>query len=615
MKKYINEIIRQVESTDYSAFFYTPVIYENGNSYIFTNPSEIIEICGKDNFNDKIKELERYVKKGLTGYGMIDYETGYLLEEKLSGLMKNSNEPVARFYLFKKENVEIIKSEHILFKEKDFSGYKIENFSLNTCRDEYLNSIAEIKKYIEAGDTYQVNYTVKGEFDFTGNYSDLFSSMVFNQSAEYCAFINSIEKYIISASPELFFRQRQNKITAQPMKGTIPRGYCLRTDNENKNLLMDSSKDQAENIMIVDMLRNDLGIISKYDSVKTNSVFNVLKYETVFQMVSTVSATLKENSFSEIIMNIFPCGSITGAPKIRTMQIINKLEKEKRGLYTGSIGLFTNEETVFNVAIRTVEIEKTSGKGEIGIGSGIVWDSNAEYEYNECLLKSRFITLPDKYFYIFESFLVENGQIFLETYHFERLKKSADFFLFKYNEKGAMEQVNNYIADLDKKKKYKIRLKIHKWGNSEIESDEIEENGDKKLRIYLSEDKINSLNKFQYFKTSNREFYDTEFNKYCREGFDDVLFMNEKSEIAETARTNIFIKIGNETFTPPVSAGILNGCFRRYILENNESIKEHVLTLKDLLKADEIFLANSVRKRVCVGEIYLNGKLLKSFPS
>ena len=289
-----------------------------------------------------------------------------------------------------------------------FEKYKIKNFKLNTSKNEFTKSISKIKSYIEEGDTYQVNYTIKGKFDFEGSYSGLFSNLVFNQSAQYIAVINNNGKIIISLSPEMFFEIKGRKIISKPMKGTARRGIDHSNDEFIKYELERSEKNRAENVMIVDLIRNDLGRVSEYGSVKVKNIFEVEKYESVYQMVSTVESKLKKNvKLSDILKNIYPCGSITGAPKIRTMEIINELEKEKRGIYTGSIGLIRKNKITFNVPIRTLTIDKKSNKGEIGLGSGIVWDSIAEEEYEETKLKGKFLTEPNKPFEIIETMKIE----------------------------------------------------------------------------------------------------------------------------------------------------------------------------------------------------------------
>ena len=243
------------------------------------------------------------------------------------------------------------------------------------------------------------------------------------------------------------------------MKGTIKRGINLSDDLHHIKLLKRSAKDKAENVMIVDLLRNDIGKISKTGSVQPYNLFHIEKYESLFQMVSSVKAELKKDiSFGDIIKNLFPCGSVTGAPKIRTMEIINKLEQYTRGIYTGSAGIIGKKSSVFNVAIRTIKIEKETGKGEIGIGSGIVWDSIPEEEYKETLLKCNFLLKPLEYFEIIETMKAENNKITLLSAHIKRLKNAASYFLFRFDEVKIRKHIASLMDELDPVLVYRIRF-------------------------------------------------------------------------------------------------------------------------------------------------------------
>ncbi len=601
METEIKIIIDKILQNENSAFFYTPDYYKNAVSYIFENPEEIITIRNQAEIKSGFEKIKNCLEKELIGYGIAEYEAGYLFEEKLNELHRGQNDSI-KFCFFKKENVKEIKSGNLKWEDFAESRKQIKNFRLNTSKGEYRKAIEKIKSLIKAGDTYQVNYTVKGRFDFCGSIYELFRSMIFNQSAEYSALINTGSKIILSVSPELFFKIKNNQIFAQPMKGTVQRGKNQENDILQKQKLEESKKDRAENVMIVDLLRNDLGIISKLDSVKPESLYKICKYESVFQMVSSVSANLKTNSIEDIFPRIFPCGSITGAPKIRTMQIIKETEKESRGIYTGSIGLLKKDEIIFNVAIRTAEIDLKSNTGEIGIGSGIVWDSDPDAEYEECLLKSNFLTKPDKEFYIFESLLIENREIFLEDFHISRFKNAADYFLFPFSEIELREQLREAAKNTEEKSRYKLKIILYKFGETKTFQEIIPKEESRSWKAVISESRINSGNKFQYFKTSNRQLYDKELKKYSKMGFDEVIYFNEKEELAEGARTNIILEKDNCYFTPPVSSGILDGCYRQFLLSDKKVI-EKKLYRADLDNADKIYAINSVRKMIEISQI------------
>jgi len=602
----ITEIISKVLATPNAAFFYTPPIYGKSDSYLFLKPKEIVTIKSLKNLNEKLNRIDDIINDGFVGYSLMNYEAGYLFEKSLHKLLPK-NENLIQFFFYDKNSVQQIKSSEI-----DFVGsekHKIKNFKLNTSKSEFQKSIKKIKSYIEEGDTYQVNYTIKGKFDLEGSYSSLFSNLVFNQSAQYITAINNDGRIIISLSPELFFEVKGRKIRSKPMKGTARRGIDHSNDEFIKYELERSEKNRAENVMIVDLIRNDLGRVSEYGSVKIKNIFDVEKYESVYQMVSTVESKLKKKiRFSDVIKNIFPCGSITGAPKIRTMEIINELEKEKRGIYTGSIGLITKDKLTFNVAIRTLAIEKNSNRGEIGLGSGIVWDSIASEEFEETKLKGKFLAEPTKQFEIIDTMFVENKKVYLLEEHLSRLRETSKYFLFISDEKKVLRQLKKIISNPNNLK-YKLRITLNKWGRMNYSVSEIVETVGK-VKVVVSQRRINSQNRFQYFKTTNRKIYDLEYKKYSKLGYYDVLFFNEKDELAEGSITNVFIEKDGIVYTTPLSTGILNGVYRNFYIQKNLKVTKKNLYLDDLKNADKIFLTNSVRREIYVTELIVKGQII-----
>jgi len=563
--------------------------------------------------NEKVKELIQSLDKesdGYYGYCLLNYELGYLLEDKLIKY-SSQKDSAGEFIFFDKSNVLELKSRKIkhdlTFPIKKIKPVK--KFKVNTLKKEYINNVKKIKQYISDGDTYQVNYTIKGEYELNTDIETLIKILIFMQSAKFIAIINKKGKIIISISPELFFTIKKGNITVAPMKGTIQRGINADEDKINKSYLTNSEKEKSENLMIVDLMRNDVGRFAKTGSVTVKDLFKIEKYETLYQMISLIQAKVKDAKLSDVLFNIFPCGSITGAPKIRTMEIIKEIEKDERGLYTGAIGFFIGEKVSFNVAIRTLIVDKETNKGVIGLGSGIVWDSISEKEYDEIKLKSSFLTKPFKYFEIFESFLIEGKKTFLLKEHLSRLEKAADFFLFNYNEKEIKKRLNILIDSLDYGK-YKVKVIINKWGNIKIEYQDIVEELNN-IKVVISEKRVNSRDKFQYFKTTNRELYNKELLKYEKNGYDEVIFLNENDVITEGTYTNIFIVKQEEIITPPISAGILNGIYRKQLLKNNKEIKEQNITIDDIKQAQEVFVCNSVRKKIKVTEVWHKGEQIR----
>jgi para-aminobenzoate synthetase / 4-amino-4-deoxychorismate lyase len=378
-------------------------------------------------------------------------------------------------------------------------------------------------------------------------------------------------------SPELFFERRADRVVTKPMKGTVRRGRWSGEDEGLASWLRTSAKDRAENVMIVDLLRNDLGKVSVPGSVQVSSLFEIERFETVWQMTSTVESTLKNGiSFGDLMTALFPCGSITGAPKIRTMQIIRELERFPRGAYTGTIGLLKpGADCVFNVAIRTVVIDTESERATFGVGGGVTIDSTAEREYEECLVKSRFLNSPAVEFQLFESMLLEDGTYFLFAEHLERLRNSANYFGFNYPEQEIVTALQSVAAVSP----IKVRLTLWKDGRIETQVSELKPIEDRQVR--LATKPVDSSDRFLFHKTTLREFDS------------DVVFWNERGEVTESGIANIVVPIEGQLYTPPISSGLLAGTFRNHLLAEGK-IAERVITVEDL--PDEFFLINSVRK-------------------
>ncbi|MBA4250217.1 MAG: aminodeoxychorismate synthase, component I [Chlorobiaceae bacterium] len=617
----IETILNFVLEKKHSAFFYTPSFYPKSYSYFFKQVKfvENIKLIDSNAVTIDLNELWRGIdsnSKKYFGYGIVPYEFGFLLEKKLSTLLSNEQRSAITenfiFAFFDKNNFSQINSNKIDFGDFAPAAKLVNEIELEIPFSDYSTNIKKIKNYISAGDTYQINYTLKNKFSLANEITTLFKKLIFNQSSKYSAIINLGERLIISISPELFFNLEENKITIKPMKGTIRRGCNIDEDKKKNEALKTSEKNLAENLMIVDLIRNDLGKICEFNSVRTKKLFEVEKYESIYQMVSTIDGRLKKDlKLSDVLKNIFPCGSITGAPKIRTMEIISEIEKSERGIYTGAIGIITPKKSVFSVAIRTLEIDKKTSTGKIGLGSGIVWDSVARDEFNEVKLKANFLTQANNYFDLFESMLIERNEIFLLNEHLERLKNAADFFLFKFNLKKISNLISKIISGVEFKKKYKLKLILNKWGKINYELNELNPLPSL-IRINVSSKKINTQNKFQYFKTTNRNFYNSFLNYNRDNNFFETIFLNEKNELAEGTITNIFLKKNNIFVTPPIDSGILNGLYRADKIKN-ENVEERKLFLEDLLNCSEAILTNSVRKEICVDEIYLDKKLIKDF--
>jgi para-aminobenzoate synthetase/4-amino-4-deoxychorismate lyase len=460
-------------------------------------------------------------------------------------------------------------------------------------RHEYNAAVARVRELIAAGDTYQVNYSFPLTASFGGDAYGWYRSLCQAQGAPYSAFLDLGRFKVLCLSPELFFERRGDHVVTRPMKGTVRRGRWSAEDLELAEWLKHSTKDRAENVMIVDLLRNDLGKVSVPGSVKVSSLFDIERFETVWQMTSTVESTLRPGTnLTDLMTALFPCGSITGAPKIRTMQIIRELEPFPRGAYTGAIGIIKpGGDCVFNVAIRTVVIDSEAKMATFGVGGGVTIDSTAEREYEECLVKSRFLHTQPVEFQLIESMLLEEGEYFLLPRHLERLRESAAYFGFSFS----VEEIDSAlrsIADAHTHGSFKVRLVLFRNGRIEAASSRVEINA-RVRRVALATQPIDSSDRFRFHKTTRRDFYNAQLA--ARPDCDDIIFWNERGEITESTIANVVVRLGDKLFTPPITSGLLAGTFRDRLLTEGK-IEERVITIAELQNAPELFLINSVGK-------------------
>jgi para-aminobenzoate synthetase / 4-amino-4-deoxychorismate lyase len=498
---------------------------------------------------------------------------------------------------------------------------------------EYVKRIARIHKWIRAGDIYQLNFTAPFSIKAQGGIAAHYALLRSRQPVDYGAFLHwQPGRHILSFSPELFFRVEEastrggeRRITTKPMKGTAPRGRTTCEDREISEWLRGDAKNRSENVMIVDLVRNDLGRIARTGSVKVEELFSVQRYPTLWQMTSTVSAELRpEVGFHDIFRALFPCGSVTGAPKVRAMQLIAELEDAPRGVYTGAIGFFSPRQTVFNVAIRTLELN--GALGTMGAGSGVVIDSDPVQEFRECLLKAKFlsgpahhiaapigenapiVSHPDK-FSLIETILWDGSYPlgnypFLEL-HLDRLEDSAAYFGFACDRAAVKSALISHARQFASPSPRKVRLlMVDDEGQVQISSEALSPPGEPNRigRVCVSTVRTDPADTMLYHKTTHRPIYSGAFEQATREGFDDMLFLNLRGEVTEGAISNVFVEKDGRWFTPPVECGLLAGVYRRHLLETRPEIEERVLFIDDLRSADAIYLANAVRglRRVAV---------------
>ena len=457
-------------------------------------------------------------------------------------------------------------------------------------RDTYTSAVDKVRDYIANGRTYQVNYTMRLQSDYDANAWDLFLHLAQYQN-RYAAYVNTGRYIVCSSSPELFFRLDGTAITCRPMKGTTRRGRTTGEDLFQSNWLRNSEKNRAENVMIVDMIRNDLGRIARIGTVHVPELFTIERYPTLWQMTSTVRAQTSA-SVPEIIRALFPCASITGAPKVSTMKIIHELETSPRNIYTGTIGhIAPGRKATFNVAIRTALIDCETKKAEYGIGGGIVWDSTGSDEYEEALLKARVLTEPYPAFSLFETMLwtPEEG-FFLKEKHEARLLDSATYFGFPISEALIRDTLDRFApSDWEPRK---VRLVLDRQGNLDIQSTTVAPEG-KTLHAHLAKQPVQTSDVFLYHKTTRRDVYVQARSAFPN--YDDVLLYNERDELTEYTIGNLVVELDRQLFTPPEECGLLPGTFRTHLVETGQ-VLDRIIPVGQLKDCTKIFRVNSVRK-------------------
>lgn len=574
-----------------NAFAY---IYQSQNHHWlqFENPFKVYCLTeNSGNLLSTLEEIENQVEtRGCYAVGILSYEASPVFDSALT-VHEDPDFPKLWFALYDRPS-RILTPQEFINLHRDTIDPGI-NWESELTEDEFHQAIARVQHYISQGDTFQVNYSFRLRSPFSGDPNWALSFLRRSPPAPYSAYLDMGRYIIASASPELFFTLDGSTFTSKPMKGTAPRGKTLAEDRQLAQWLHHSVKNRAENVMIVDMVRNDIGRVANIGSVQVPHLFEVERYATVWQMTSTVTAQTR-SPLSQILANIFPCASITGAPKARTMEIIKELERSPRRIYTGAIGLLRpGRRAQFNVAIRTLLIDKHAQQVEYGIGSGIVTDSNTQEEYEECYIKSRVITQQQPPFSLLETLLwTPHAGYFLLSYHLQRLQDSAEYFNIPLNLPQLLHQLQTLAPTL-KRSPHKIRLLIDSQGALTLESSPISSPSSfTPLTVKLAPQPIDSSSIWLYHKTTHRQIY--EQTRSAVSDCDDVLLWNEHHQITEASIANLILHWQGQWITPPLSCGLLPGTFRAWLLERH-LIREHPITLDMITPSSTLYLINSVR--------------------
>lgn len=562
----------------------------HNRSLLFQDPIDWLEVRDLDQLPAIFATIERSLAHGHWVAGYLAYECGYHWEPTAYPAYKpaSGSLPLAAFGVYEEPTLCAPGSQETC--EGGPSG--LTGLAVSLTFDEYARQFDDAQRYISAGDTYQLNLTAEVHAPSPGDPADLFSHMMAAQPVSLGAMLHVGPRHILSASPELFFHQHDRQIVVRPMKGTSRRGNTPSEDDRLAVALATDEKNRAENVMIVDLLRNDLGRIAEFGSVEPDKLFTVERLPSLLQMTSEIRATLRpEITPYRLFAALFPSGSIIGAPKVHSMKLIRSLEQRDRGVYTGAIGFWSPQgEAAFSVAIRTAVLD--SGRLTMGIGSGLVADSVADSEYNECLLKADF--LRDQTFGIFETMRWQDGGCEFLQFHLDRLESAANHFHFRFSRESIRCAIERHARDLDPAKPYKLRFVLDHRGICTFSAPvPLPLEDSLPLRVYVWPTPVDAVS--PQHKTTRRTLHDRAYAEARRQGFDDVIFMNKQGNITEATIHNVFLRHGEQWRTPPVDAGLLPGVYRRHLLATRSDILEANLTLEDLGTADEIWLTNAVR--------------------
>ncbi len=567
-------------------------------SYLFTSPRGEVRADRPEQVEDALAALSDALGNGAWAAGFCAYELGYVLEPRLRPLLPGGRAvPLLRFALF--DAPEVLEGAAVESALDSWSRgpHAVTAPEVTIDRGAYGRAFAQVKDFIAAGDIYQLNLTFKGAFRLQGCPVAFYRDLRRRQPVAHGALLAFDDLTVLSLSPELFLEIRERRARTRPMKGTAARGLTPDADERQARRLAQDEKSRAENLMIVDLMRNDLGRVAETASVAVSDLFSVETLRTLHQMTSGVEARLRDGTgVAEILHALFPPGSVTGAPKLRAMEIIHTLESAPRGVYTGAIGwLGPDGAAAFNVAIRTITLQ-ADGRGEIGIGSGVVQDSQADAEYEECLLKMRFLTDPVRDFDLIETLRLDaDGRYFLLERHLDRLERSARYFGYPMRREAVRRALEAEAGTLPAGT-HRVRLLLSRDGALSLASAPFAASpSDQVMRYAFSPHTVDSRDVLLYHKTTLRDLYDGEHARLSEAlGADEVLFVNERGELTEGSRTNIFLEFAGRLATPPVTSGLLAGTLRADLLARGEAY-ETQLTPVDLRRADAVYLGNSVR--------------------
>ncbi len=570
----------------------TAILPRGNQAYWFSEPVDIIQTDCLEEVVACLDAVEAATQRGYHAVGFVAYEAAPAFDVALTVHPPLKGLPLVWFGIYQAPTV----APWPLTPSPADTSTEI-NWQPGIERATYQQAIRDIQTHIGKGDTYQVNFTFPLNALAERDPFAWFQLLYKSQPANYSAYLDTGQHQILSLSPELFFSLSGNLLRSKPMKGTRRRGYWVEEDQRLKNELRTSEKEQAENVMIVDMVRNDLGRISDPGTVHVEDLYAIEAYPTVWQMTSQVRCTTRAG-LAQIFQALFPPASVTGAPKVETMRIIQTLEHYPRGVYCGAIGhVAPNRDMEFNVAIRTLLHNTQTQQVQYAVGSGITWDSGIDAEYEECLIKAKVLQSHIPEFSLLESLLYDAAGYFLLEEHLKRLEQSATYWGIPFDRTRIRQTLTEFAAQLAGEPR-KVRLLLHQDGSFDI--NQAIAPATTPVRVALAKFPVDRQDVFLYHKTTHRQVYEQFMHAYP--GYNDVLLWNADGELTEATTANLVVKLDGQWWTPPVASGLLAGCYRTQLLASG-NIREKVLTRASLQHAEAFALINAVRKWIPVAHL------------
>ena len=562
-----------------------------GTSLLCPPPSRILTAVRPDEVAGVLQQVHDATEAGSWAFGYVAYEAASGLDPQLPGGPASPGEPPLVWFGLCDEPTRVEPPA-----PPADSGPSTAPWLPDWTDEEHARAVGSVREHIAAGETYQCNLTDRLRSTVAGDPHDLYARLALAQRGAYNAYLDLGRHVVASASPELFFEWAEDVVRTRPMKGTAPRGRTTAEDREQSRLLRSSSKEQAENLMIVDLLRNDLGRVAEIGSVVVDELFALERYPTVWQMTSEISARVRPGTgLLDLFRALFPCGSVTGAPKHRTMQLIDELEPTPRGIYCGAVGLVAPPSAPFrarfNVAIRTVVVDRTTGEAVYGAGGGITWGSEAAAERAELHAKAAVLAHDVTEHRLLETlaFVPGDGLRSLDR-HLARMADSADWAGFRFDHPTVLASVRRAVAG--RTEPARVRILLSRDGHAEVELEAMPPARVRPVRLALDDEPVDAGNPWLQHKSTRRDVYVTRALRHPEA--DDVVLVNQHGELTETTTTNLALRIGGRWWTPPTSSGCLPGVERARLLELGR-LHERVLHVHDLHDAEQVAVVNSLR--------------------